>query len=77
MLEEINLYLQETYLMNDNFIKWSGNYAFTSSESPHSAGCITYLHDTARITYIKHIDDQGHGHVLVVEGLQEKLNYNC
>ncbi len=70
--ERFVLALQETYLMN-KCIKWSGNYAFTSSESPHSARCITYLHDTAKILDIKHIDDPGHGHVIVVEGLVEKL----
>jgi exonuclease III len=71
--EKFVLALQETYLMNDKFIKWSENYAFTSSESPHSAGCITYLHDTAKILDIKHIDDRGHGHVIVIEGLIERL----
>ncbi len=45
--------------MNDKFIKWSGNYAFTSSESPHSAHCITHLHVTAKILDVKHIDDGG------------------
>ncbi len=47
----------------------SGNYAFTSSGSPHSAGCTTCLHDTVGILDIKHIDDQGHDHIIVVEGL--------
>jgi hypothetical protein len=67
--EKFILALQETYLMNDNSIKWSGNYVFTGADSPHSAGCITFLNDFVRILDVKHIDDKGHGHVIAVEGL--------
>jgi hypothetical protein len=63
------LALQETHLMNDDLIKWSGNYAFSSSASPHSAGCITYFNDYVRILEVRQIDNLGHGHVAVVEGL--------
>jgi hypothetical protein len=63
------LALQETHLMNDNMIKWSGNYVMSCSVSPHSAGCITFLNDYVRVIEVKQIDNHGHGHVIVVEGL--------
>jgi len=31
------LALQETYLVNEQLLQWSGNYAFTKAESVHSA----------------------------------------
>jgi hypothetical protein len=65
--------LQETYLMNDRYIKWNDNYAFTISESPHSAGCITFISDSAKILECRNTDNQGHGHVIVVEGLEDNL----
>jgi hypothetical protein len=37
--------------------------------SPHSAGCITYLNDDVRIIEVRQIDNNGHGHVIVLEGL--------
>jgi exonuclease III len=67
------LALQETHLMNDMTIKWSGNYVITSSTSPHSAGCITYLNNEVRVIEVNHIDDEGHGHVIVIEGLEPQL----
>jgi hypothetical protein len=63
------LALQETYLINDDWIKWSGNYVFSKAASPHSAGCLTYFSEAVRIMEVRQIDDQGHGHVAVVEGL--------
>ncbi len=39
------LALQETYLTQDKNIEWLGNYLFTSTESQHSAGCITLFND--------------------------------
>jgi len=63
------LALQETHLMNDDLIKWSGNYVISNSISPHSAGCVTYFNDYVRIVEVRQIDDCGHGHVVVVEGL--------
>ncbi len=63
------LALQETYLLNDEKIKWSGNYVISSSASVHSAGCITYLNDYVRVIEVRQIDNQGHGHVILVEGL--------
>jgi exonuclease III len=70
------LALQETYLMQDdwiNWIKWSGNYVFSRAASPHSAGCITYFNDYVRVIEVKQIDDQGHGHIAVVEGLMTNI----
>ncbi len=70
------LALQETYLLNDNNLKWykngTLNYAFTAAESLHSAGCITFFKETDKILETKNIDAAGHGHVVVVEGLYEK-----
>jgi hypothetical protein len=66
---KVVLALQETHLMNDDFIKWSGNYVMSSSASPHSAGCITYFNDFIRVLETRQIDNLGHGHVAVVEGL--------
>jgi len=63
------LALQETHLLNDDMIKWSGNYVISSSASTHSAGCITYFNDYVRIMEVRQIDNQGHGHVIVVDGL--------
>ncbi len=63
------LALQETHLMNDTNIIWSGNYVITNSTSPHSAGCVTYFNDDVRVIEVRHIDDEGHGHVIAVEGL--------
>jgi hypothetical protein len=76
--EQFVLALQETYLINDNDLKWhnsnsSLNYAFTKAESTHSTGCITFLKETTRILEKKDIDEVGHGHVVVVEGMSEKL----
>jgi exonuclease III len=67
------LALQETHLMNDFLIKWSGNYVISNSASPHSAGCVTYFNDYVNIVEVKHIDGEGHGHVVAVEGLESKL----
>jgi len=67
--EKAVLALQETHLMNDDMIKWSGNYVISCSASPHSAGCVTYLNDYVRIIETRQIDNNGHGHVIVVEGL--------
>jgi exonuclease III len=61
------LALQETYLMNDDMIKWSGNYVMSASASPHSAGCITYLNDYVRVIEVRQIDNFGHGHVIVMD----------
>ncbi len=63
------LALQETYLLNDDLIKWSGNYVMSNSASTHSAGCITFLNDYVRIIEVRQLDNQGHGHVIVVDGL--------
>jgi exonuclease III len=63
------LALQETYMMNDDIIKWSGNYVMSASASPHSAGCITYLNDYVRVIEVRQIDNFGHGHVIVVDNL--------
>ncbi len=63
------LALQETYLINDDWIKWSGNYVISKAASPHSAGCISYFNEDVRIIEVKQIDDLGHGHVAVIEGL--------
>ncbi len=60
------LALQETYLIEDNTIKWFGNYAFTKAESIHSAGCVTFFPDTVNIKETHDIDDKGHGHLVVV-----------
>jgi hypothetical protein len=65
--------LQETYLINDLSFKWSGNYAFTKAESPHSAGCVTYFNSTVRILEQRDIDDKGHGHVVVIDGINDGL----
>jgi len=46
------LALQETYLTNDQSLKWTGTYAFTKSETPHSAGCITYFSEVVKIIEI-------------------------
>jgi len=67
------LALQETHLMNDLNISWSGNYVISASTSPHSAGCITYLNDEVRVVEVKQLDDEGHGHVIAVEGLMNQL----
>jgi exonuclease III len=67
------LALQETHLMCDKFIKWSGNYVISSSASPHSAGCITYFNDFVKVVEVKHIDDEGHGHIVAVEGLEAQI----
>jgi len=67
--ERAVLALQETHLMNDDMIKWSGNFVISCSPSPHSAGCVTYFNDYVRIIEVKHVDNNGHGHVIVVEGL--------
>jgi len=67
------LALQETYLIDDSAISWCGKNAFTKAESLHSAGCITFFSDTVRILEKRDIDDRGHGHVVVVEGLGDKL----
>jgi hypothetical protein len=63
------LALQETHLINDDWIKWSGNYVISKAPSPHSAGCIMYFNEDVRIVEVQQIDDQGHGHVVVIEGL--------
>jgi exonuclease III len=63
------LALQETYLVEEGPISWCGNYVFSKAESTHSAGCITFLPDTVRIVEKRDIDDKGHGHLAVVEGL--------
>jgi exonuclease III len=63
------LALQETHLMNDAVIQWSGNYVISMSPSPYSAGCITYFNDYVKVVEVKQIDNQGHGHVAVIEGL--------
>jgi exonuclease III len=63
------LALQETHLINDDWIKWSGNYVISKAPSPHSAGCITYFNEDVHIVEVQHIDEQGHGHVAVIEGL--------
>jgi len=67
------LALQETYLIDDSTIGWCGTHVFTKAESIHSAGCITFFPDTVRIIEKKDIDDKGHGHLAVVEGLGDKL----
>ena len=67
-----NLYilaLQETYLIEDSDLKWFGTYAFTKAESNHCAGCVTYFHETVKIIEQVDIDNRGHGHLVVVEGL--------
>ncbi len=63
------LALQETHLMNDDTIKWSGNFVISASPSLHSAGCLTYLNDYVKVVEVRQIDNQGHGHVIVAEGL--------
>jgi hypothetical protein len=71
-----NLYilaLQETYLIDDSTISWCGKHIFTRAESIHSAGCITFLPETVKIVEKRDIDDYGHGHVGVIEGLGDKL----
>jgi hypothetical protein len=69
------LALQETFLVNDNDLKWYQNsnlrYAFTAAETAHSAGCITIFKETVRIVEKRDIDGSGHGHLVVVEGLGE------
>jgi hypothetical protein len=74
-----NLYilaLQETYLTDETSLHWhcrNSNYVFTKAESIHSAGCITFLPETVIVREVRDIDDRGHGHLIVVEGLNDKL----
>jgi hypothetical protein len=67
------LALQETYLIDDSTISWCGKHIFTKAESIHSAGCITFLPETVRIIEKRDIDDNGHGHLAIVEGLGDRL----
>jgi hypothetical protein len=67
------LALQETYLINEETIKYCDNYIFSKAESTHSAGCLTFLPATTRVVEKRDIDDRGHGHVAVVEGLGNRL----
>jgi hypothetical protein len=62
---------QETYLTDDSTLKWIGNYAYTKADTNHSAGCVTFFQETVRIIEQRDIDDKGHGHLVVVEGLEE------
>jgi hypothetical protein len=71
------LALQETYLVEENTVMRYGNYAFTKAESNHSAGCITFFPETVKIIEKIDIDDQGHGHVVAVEGLGAKPTILC
>ncbi len=74
------LALQETYLIDDTLLRWhcsTANYVFTKAESVHSAGCITFFPETVRIREVREIDDKGHGHIAVVEGLGNKLVVIC
>jgi len=64
---------QETYLIDESSLNWCGKYVFSKAESTHSAGCITFLPDTVKVIESKDIDERGHGHFAVVEGLGEKL----
>ncbi len=64
---------QETYLIDESTVNWCGNYVFTKAESTHSAGCITFLPDTVKIIEQRDIDEKGHGHLAVVEGLGDRL----
>jgi hypothetical protein len=67
------LALQETYLIDENTTSWCGRQVFTKAESIHSAGCITFFPETIRIVEKRDIDDNGHGHIAVVEGFGDKL----
>jgi len=69
--------LQESYLIDDSTIHWYGNYAFTKADSTHSAGCITFFSDTVKIIEKIDIDDKGHGHIVVVEGLSSGITVVC
>jgi exonuclease III len=74
------LALQETYLVDDNLLRWhcsTSNYVFTKAESVHSAGCITFLPEIVRIREVREIDDKGHGHIAVVEGIGSKPMFVC
>jgi len=71
------LALQETYLVEENTVMRYGNYAFTKAESNHSAGCITFFPETVKIIEKIDIDDQGHGHVVAVEGLGAQPTILC
>ncbi len=66
------LALQETYLTEETMLQYYGTYAFTKAESMHSAGCVTFFHETVRIIEKHDIDDRGHGHLVVVEGIGNK-----
>ncbi len=46
---------------------------FTSAESQQSADCITLFNDSVRILKHRNIDNKGHGHVIALEGLLEKV----
>ncbi len=67
------LALQETYLVEDSMIPKYEKFVFTKAESNHSAGCITFLPETVKVVEKIDIDDKGHGHLIVVEGLSSYL----
>jgi len=67
------LALQETYLIDETTLGGCGKYVFTKADSTHSTGCITLFPDTVNIIETRDIDDKGHGHLTVIEGLGDKL----
>jgi hypothetical protein len=70
------LALQETYLIDETSLRWhcnNSNYVFTKAESIHSAGCITFLPESVKVIESHDIDDHGHGHLMVIEGLNETV----